>query len=134
MARILLFTEQAALAERFERAFSVERYTIANCSAAQLSSELRSFVQHLAPLLILLELKHLLDHPQILFFLRSDRTTRTIPLVLVTDSTHGDTWKSVFGVDGSVPASADVTRIVPMLERFIGEYPRARTVGMSLFE
>jgi CheY-like chemotaxis protein len=134
MAQILLFTDQPALGERFEHAFSVERYTVAVCSAARLTSELRSFVQQLAPLLIMIELKHLLDHPQLLFFLRSDRTTRAIPIILITDSAHGDSWRAVFGADGYVTASSDVTALIPMIEQVMGENPRSRAVGMQLVD
>ena len=72
MARIICFSDSAAVIHAVQQGIDQGEHTIHLLSASRLNGELRETVARLAPDIILLELSHATDNPHLYFFLRAD--------------------------------------------------------------
>jgi CheY-like chemotaxis protein len=100
MARIVCFADNAAVANVVQQGLGDREHTLYFLTASRLTNELRQTVQHLAPDVILLELSHALDNPHLYFFLRADRATRHIPIILVSSGARLEQQAAILGADG----------------------------------
>jgi CheY-like chemotaxis protein len=100
MAHILCFSDTAAVIHAVQQGLNSTEHTIHLLTASRLTSELRETVQRLAPDIILLELSHATDNPHLYFFLRSDRATRNIPIILVSAGQSLAQQAEILGADG----------------------------------
>src|SRR3954466_7299478 len=100
MAHIICFSDTAAVIHAVQQGLNSTEHTIHLLTASRLTSELRETVQRLAPDIILLELSHATDTPHLCFFLRSDRATRNIPIILVSAGQSLAQQAEILGADG----------------------------------
>jgi CheY-like chemotaxis protein len=100
MARIVCFTDQEELIRVTRQGLHVCGHTLSALSASSLSDTIRHAVQCLAPELILLEISHTLDNPHLFFFLRSDSTTREVPIIVVSDNAQIEQHAAILGAQG----------------------------------
>lgn len=109
MARIVCFTDNAAIIHTVQQGLRDRQHSLHFLAASQLTSELRQTVQQLAPDVILLELSQTLDNPHLFFFLRSDQLTRHIPIILLSSGARLSHQAAMLGADGYLqrPFAAD---------------------------
>jgi CheY-like chemotaxis protein len=109
MARIVCFTDSAAIIHVVQQGLRDRQHSLHFLAASQLSSELRLTVQQLAPDVILLELSQTLDNPHLYFFLRSDQATRHIPIIMLSSGGRLSQQAAMLGADGYLqrPFAAD---------------------------
>ena len=99
MARIVCFTDNNAVAQGVQQGLTDRQHKLHFMSASRLSDELRRKVRRIAPDVILLELSHTVDNPHLFFFLRSDKATRDIPIIVVSSSTRLAQQAAMLGAD-----------------------------------
>jgi CheY-like chemotaxis protein len=120
MARIICFSDTAAVIHAVQQGLNEGEHTIHLLSASRLTSELRETVQRLAPDIILLELSHATDNPHLYFFLRATRATRDIPIILVSTGQRLAQQAEILGADGYLqrPFASEQLRsaVTPYLE------------------
>src|SRR6266508_3153009 len=102
MARIICFSDSAAVIHAVQQGIDQGQHTIHLLSASRLNSELRETVARLAPDVILLELSHATDNPHLYFFLRANRVTRNTPIILVSSGKRLAQQAEMLGADGYV--------------------------------
>jgi DNA-binding response OmpR family regulator len=102
MARIVCFTDNSTLAQGIQQGLTDRQHTLHFLSASRLSDELRRTVCRIAPDIILLELAQTIDNPHLFFFLRSDKATRTIPIIVLSSSTRLAQQAAMLGADGYI--------------------------------
>jgi CheY-like chemotaxis protein len=100
MARIICFSDSAAVIHAVQQGLDEAEHTLHLLSASQLTTELRETVQHLTADVILLELSHAIDNPHLYFFLRADCSTRNIPIILVSAGQRLAQQAQILGADG----------------------------------
>src|SRR6266508_4850086 len=102
MARIICFSDSAAVIHAVQQGIDQGEHTIHLLSASRLNGELRETVARLAPDVILLELSHATDNPHLYFFLRANRVTRNTPIILVSSGKRLAQQAEMLGADGYV--------------------------------
>jgi CheY-like chemotaxis protein len=109
MARIVCFSDNAAVAHVVQQGVRDRQHTLHFLAASRLTNDLRQTVQRLAPDVILLELSQAIDNPHLYFFLRSDQFTRNIPIILLSSGARLAQQASMLGADGYLqrPFAAD---------------------------
>jgi CheY-like chemotaxis protein len=100
MARIICFSDSAAVIHAVEQGLDDAEHSIHMMSASRLTDELRETVQQLSPDVILLELSHAIDNPHLYFFLRADCSTRNTPIILVSAGQRLAQQAEILGADG----------------------------------
>jgi CheY-like chemotaxis protein len=100
MARIVCFTDNSAVAQGVQQGLTDRQHMLHFLSASRLSEELRRTVRRIAPDIILLELAQTLDNPHLFFFLRSDKATRNIPIIVLSSSARLAQQAAMLGADG----------------------------------
>jgi CheY-like chemotaxis protein len=103
MARIVCFTDSPILRQQVQQSFEGSDHRLQVHTASQLTRDLRVSVQQFAPDLILIELSRSVDNPHLFFFLRSDKTTRNIPIVVYSNSARTAEEAELLGADGFLP-------------------------------
>ena len=115
MARIICFSDSAAVIHAVQQGIDQGEHTIHLLSASRLNGELRETVARLMPDIILLELSHATDNPHLYFFLRADCATRDTPIILVSAGHRLAQQAEVLGADGFLQrpfASAQLLDVV----------------------
>jgi CheY-like chemotaxis protein len=109
MARIVCFSDNAAVAHVVQQGLRDRQHTLHFLAASRLTNDLRQTVQRLAPDVILLELSQAIDNPHLYFFLRSDQFTRNIPIILLSSGARLAQQATMLGADGYLqrPFAAD---------------------------
>lgn len=109
MPRIICFSDSAAVRRAIRQGLSNHGPSIHFLTASHLTGELRRTVERLAPAVILLELSQAIDTPHLYFFLRSDKATRDIPIILLSGGGRLDQQAAVLDADGYLqrPFAAD---------------------------
>lgn len=102
MARIVCFTDNAAVARIVRQGLGDREHTFHVLAASHLTNDLRQAVRRLAPDVILLELSQAIDNPHLYFFLRSDQATRNIPVILLSSGARLEQQAAMLGADGYV--------------------------------
>ena len=100
MARIVCFTDNAAVARVIQQGLAERQHLVDFMSASRLTEDLRQTVRRLAPDVILLELSQTIDNPHLYFFLRSDQATRNTPIILLSSGTRLAQQAAMLGADG----------------------------------
>src|SRR5512143_4069180 len=100
MARIVCFTDNAAVARVIQQGLADRQHMLHFMSASRLTEDLRQSVRRLVPDVILLELSQTIDNPHLYFFLRSDQATRNIPIILLSAGTRLAQQAAMLGADG----------------------------------
>jgi len=100
MARIICFSDSAAVLYAVQQALGEGLHTVHVLSASRLTGELRQTVQSMDPDIILLELSHATDNPHLYFFLRADQATRNTPIILVSAGKRLAEQAEILGADG----------------------------------
>jgi len=100
MARIICFTDNAAVAHVIQQGLVDRQHTLHVLSASRLTEDLRQTVRRLAPDIILLELAQTIDNPHLYFFLRSDQATRNIPIIVLSSGARLAHQAAMLGADG----------------------------------
>jgi CheY-like chemotaxis protein len=120
MARIICFSDSAAMIHAVQQGLDEGEHTVHLLSASCLNDELRETVQGLAADVILLELSHATDNPHLYFFLRADRATRNTPIIVVSAGQRLAQQAEILGADGYLqrPFAADQLRgaVTPYLQ------------------
>lgn len=99
MARIVCFSDSAALVRAVRLGLSGREHAIYPLPCSRLTDDLRRTVRQLAPDVILLELSHALDNPHLFIFLRADAATRNVPIVVLSPSPQTDLYAGALGAD-----------------------------------
>jgi len=100
MARIICFTDNAAIARVIQQGLADRQHVLQFLSASRLTETLRQSVRRVAPDVILLELSQTIDNPHLFFFLRSDQATRKIPIILLSSGARLAQQAAMLGADG----------------------------------
>jgi CheY-like chemotaxis protein len=100
MARIVCFTDNAAVARTIQQGLTDRQHTLHFLAASRLTDDLRQQVRRLAPDVILLELSQTIDNPHLYFFLRSDQATRNIPVIMLSSGGRLAQQATMLGADG----------------------------------
>jgi len=100
MARIICFTDNAAIARVIQQGLADRQHVLQFLSASRLTETLRQSVRRAAPDVILLELSQTIDNPHLFFFLRSDQATRKIPIILLSSGSRLAQQAAMLGADG----------------------------------
>jgi len=100
MARIICFTDNAAVARVIQQGLADRQHVLQFLSASRLTEALRQSVRRAAPDVILLELSQTIDNPHLFFFLRSDQATRKIPIILLSSGARLAQQAAMLGADG----------------------------------
>ena len=111
MARIVCFTDSPILRQQVQQSFEGSDHRLQVHTASQLTRDLRAAVQQFAPDLILIELSRSVDNPHLFFFLRSDKTTRDIPIVVYSNSARTAEEAELLGADGFLPTVFTSTQL-----------------------
>jgi CheY-like chemotaxis protein len=119
MARIVCFTDSAALVRAVRLGLADREHAIHPLPASLLTDDLRRTVRQLTPDLVLLELTRSADNPHLFFFLRSDEATRSVPVVMLAPNAHMEFHASALGAEAFLTtdfAPADLrSTIAPLL-------------------
>ena len=100
MARIVCFTDNAAVARTIQQGLIDRQHALHFLSASRLTDDLRQNVRRLAPDVILLELSQTIDNPHLFFFLRSDKATRNTPIIVLSNGARLAQQAAMLGADG----------------------------------
>lgn len=100
MARIVCFTDNTAVASVVQHALTDRQHVLHFLSASRLTDDLRQNVRRLAPDVILLELSQTIDNPHLYFFLRSDKATRSTPIIILSSGARLAHQAAMLGADG----------------------------------
>lgn len=103
MVRLICFTDNQIVAQKLHQELTGPEYTLDVLPASKLTTELREAVERLAPNVILLEVSRAIDNPHLYFFLRSDRATRDVPIILFSSSKHLAEEALLLGAEGYLP-------------------------------
>jgi CheY-like chemotaxis protein len=103
MARIVCFTDNAAVARVIQQGLQDSQHSLHFLAASRLTEDLRQTVRRLTPDVILLELLQTIDNPHLYFFLRSDQATRNTPIILLSSGTRLAQQAAMLGADGYLP-------------------------------
>ncbi|GAB4214633.1 MAG: hypothetical protein OHK0022_53470 [Roseiflexaceae bacterium] len=119
MAQIVCFSDTAALAHMVRESLGDPSHVLTLLPASRLDQGLRNQVAVLQPSLILLELNRAFDNAHLLFFLRSDESTRRVPIVLLSTSARLDQCAAVLEVDGYLRMPFDASELVQLLSTLL---------------
>ena len=100
MAKILCFCDTTAIAYAVQQGFIDSEHDLHLLSASCLTNQTREEIYQLGPDVILLELTPALDNAHLYFFLRADRYTRHIPIILLSGSLRLQQQAIVLEADG----------------------------------
>ncbi|NOK59989.1 MAG: hypothetical protein GFH27_549291n182 [Chloroflexi bacterium AL-W] len=116
MARILCFSDTIAVAFALEQGRDGKHDDVHVLSASSLSDQTRERARQLNPDVIVLEVTRTLDNPHIFIFLRSDQSTRMIPIILVSTSNQIALHAEILGADSYVHNPFDTHALWQQIE------------------
>ena len=86
MAKVLCFCDTSAVTYAVQQGLIGSEHELHMRSASYLTNQTREEIYRLAPDIVLLELTPALDNAHLYFFLRADKYTRHIPIILLSNS------------------------------------------------
>ncbi|HWQ15511.1 MAG TPA: response regulator [Roseiflexaceae bacterium] len=119
MARIVCFSDSAALVRAVRLGLSGREHAIFPLPGSRLTDDLRRTVRQLAPDIVLLELSQTLDNPHLFIFLRADEATRNVPVIVLASSPQLDLYATALGADGFLSSTFTPDELVRALAPFI---------------
>lgn len=130
MVRIACFIDDEFLRTAVQSALNQPTTSLNIFAASNLSDAVRQKARSVAPDLILLELAAGLSNAHIVFFLRADSVTRSIPIVVLSYAASLATYAAAFDVDAFVRLPATIEQISEAALQFMPLLP-AREVGVA---
>lgn len=125
MARICCFIDTLTLRQHIQQYFAHTDDNLQMSSASLLNRAVRTKVQQFTPDLILMELSKSIDNPHIFFFLRSDCTTRQVPIIVFSNSVRLAEEAHILGADAHLPRDFTASQFHLLLQRFLQNKLRA---------
>jgi DNA-binding response OmpR family regulator len=126
MARIVYFSDDAALASVVQQRLSNGEHEIYILPASKLTSDLREIVRRIAPMLILMDMMASFDNIPMFLFLRSDYATRATPVIMLANSMRYEQDAAMLGADGFVSRPALAEELLPTVQLHM---PRERALA-----
>ena len=130
MVRIACFVDDEVLLAAVQRALNQPEVLISLLSASVLSDDIRQTARSAAPDLILLELAAGLSHAHVMFFLRADKATRSVPIVLFSHTAYLMNHAASLGADAFLRLPATLEQIADTVLDLLPTLP-AREVGLA---
>lgn len=119
MARIVCFSDDVAFLRIMQQELGDNEHEVCLLPASHLSHEVRDLVRQLSPDVIVLEINRATDNPHLYFFLRSDDTTRSTPIILLSSGAQVEQQARLLGADGFLLRSAGAEQIRMALSRHL---------------
>ena len=127
MSSIVCFTDSSAVTHATQHLLSGHELHV--LSASRLTDAVRQLVGQIAPDVILLELSASMDNAHLYFFLRADRTTRNIPVILVSPSEFVEQQAAILEADGYLRRTALHDQLRPTISRFLPRTLKANAIA-----
>ncbi|MDZ4718501.1 MAG: response regulator [Roseiflexaceae bacterium] len=130
MVRIACFADDETLLAAIHRALHQHGVSLSTLSASALSDDVRQAARGVAPDLILLELAPTLTNAHLVFFLRADKALRSVPIILLSHTSHLTSHAAALGADAFLRLPATREQIADTVFNLLPSMP-AREVGIA---
>jgi CheY-like chemotaxis protein len=112
--RVICFTEDATFASLVQQSISSD-FEVVRFPAAYLNWKVREQVGQVRSQLILLELMPSFDNAHLFMFLRTESTTRNLPIIFVSNNPRHQFQAEVFGANGFMLRESIPTQLPKLL-------------------